>query len=177
MKKKGISIACLFLIIFMQLSGYAYADKAIDIARKGNELFDKDQFEEALKAYDESLSINPNDSIVNYNRAVVLYRLNKYEDAQKAFLMSISQNSKALEGKNMFNLGNSKFREGEKQEASDAKSAIDKYKEAADYFKRAIELLPEDIDAKYNYEYVLKKIKDFQKRKILKVVKNLSFKI
>ncbi len=40
--------------------------------------------EDALKAYDEAIAINPQLAEACYNKGEALYKLERYEDAQKA---------------------------------------------------------------------------------------------
>jgi len=65
----------------------------------------------------------------------------------------------------MYNVGNTRYRMAEAAGQRDINAAIENYREAAKYYKRAMELEPEDVDAKINYEFVTRKIKEAEQQK------------
>lgn len=122
----------------------------------------EEKYDDALDIYERALKKRPGDPGLEYNRAVVLYRKSDFTSAEEAFMRSAILGKRDLETRSAYNAGNAKYRIGEEAEASNTKKAIEKYTEALDYYKRAMDLAPEDIDAKYNYEFVSKKIEDLE---------------
>ncbi|MBU1045074.1 MAG: hypothetical protein KJ915_11830 [Candidatus Omnitrophica bacterium] len=93
-----------------------------------------------------------------YNQGVDFYSKLDYNKAEENFLQSMNTQDKRLEQWSAYNLGNAFFKQAQTAEQSDPASANQTYQKALDFLKRAIELDPEDKDAKYNYELTAKKI-------------------
>ncbi|MFH1665892.1 MAG: tetratricopeptide repeat protein [Candidatus Omnitrophota bacterium] len=132
---------------------------------EADRLLRKEKYDEALENYDKILSADPNDGNAQYNRAVALYRKGGFKEAEDAFLRVLASEKENLEVRSMYNAGNSRFRSGESMSASDPQSAINSFRGAAEYYRKAIELDPADTDAKINYELTLKKIRELEKMK------------
>ncbi|MGB3081819.1 MAG: hypothetical protein WBB86_02360, partial [Candidatus Omnitrophota bacterium] len=106
----------------------------------------------------------PNDQVIQYNRAAALYRKNEFAKSAEAFLRSLAGVDESIEEKAMYNVGNSEFRLGEGAEKQDPASAMSTYKKALEYYKRSMRVSPDDRDAKYNYEFTLQKIKEIEQQ-------------
>ncbi|MFH1553219.1 MAG: tetratricopeptide repeat protein [Candidatus Omnitrophota bacterium] len=156
-------IGCVVLIVVLFSSTAAAASATREI-KKADRLYKEKKYNEALESYEKALSIRPDDPVVQYNQAVTLYRKGEFSGAEKAFLKALATGEEDLEEKTVYNAGNSKYRVGEGMEKGDIKSALKNYTEAVQYYKRAMELTPGDNDAKYNYEYTLKKIRDLEQQ-------------
>ncbi|MFQ5952264.1 MAG: tetratricopeptide repeat protein [Candidatus Omnitrophota bacterium] len=157
---KAVIIA---ITMTFMLSAVAWAGVSGD-ARKANKLYKKEDYDKALEYYDRALSKKPDDQAIQYNRAAALYRKKKFGEAIKAFLNSLAGGEERLEEKTVYNVGNSEYRIGETMEKKDPPSAMANYKKALGYYKRAMELSVDDMDAKYNYEFTLKKIKELEQQ-------------
>jgi len=109
-----------------------------------------DSIKNQIKKYSRILNQNPN--ILEANLAIgnILYESEKFNEAEKFYKKSIKSDKIKLKGKSYYNLGNSQFRQG-------------KYAESLSSFKKSIELFPEDIDAKFNYEMSKKMIENQEK--------------
>lgn len=151
-------------IICLLMPDAAFAASAGSIARKADRLLSKDKYDEALAGYDQALAIKPDDPVIQYNRAVTLYRKGDFVGAEDAFLRSLVSGKEDLEEQTIYNSGNSKYRGAEGLEKGSPQSALKNYGEAVQYYKRAMEIDSDDMDAKHNYEYTLKKIDDLKKK-------------
>ena len=63
-----------------------------------------------------------------------------------------------------YNIGNAKYRLGQAAESSDPKAALGLYAEALAAYRRAMGAAPDDADAKFNHEFVEKKMADLKKK-------------
>ena len=52
---------------------------------KGLALDDINKYDEAIKAFDKAIEINPQYSLAWYNKGRALYKLNKFDEAIKAY--------------------------------------------------------------------------------------------
>jgi len=158
---RAITGAVVIATIVVFSTGVVFASSEM---KKGNRLYSEEKYAEALENYDLALSAKPEDAVVQYNRAAALYRMEKFTEAEVGFLNSLAMGEDKIEEESAYNAANSKYRLGASIEGADSASAMENYKQASQFYKRAIELAPEDIDAKYNYEFLLKKIKELEEK-------------
>ncbi|MDD4750105.1 MAG: tetratricopeptide repeat protein [Methanosarcinaceae archaeon] len=110
------------------------------LLNKGDSLYNRGMYGEALKAYEEAIKIKPKYFSAWYNKGIILLKLNKYDKALKAF-------DKAIEIKPEYGAAwcNKGVALGELQRGEDALEA----------FNKAIEFEPEDALAWCNKGIVL----------------------
>jgi len=99
-----------------------------------------------------------------YNQGIDFYNKSDYNKAGEYFLKAFNTEKQKVEQWASFNLGNANFKNAEKMQDKQPEEALKSYKNALKFFQRAIELNPQDKDAKYNYELTAKKIQQ-QKQK------------
>ena len=133
-----------FLIVgSLFLSGFIW-NAAPQKVEEGNRLFEKKDYEGALRKYGEAQEKNPLAPEVPFNMGNSFYRQNRFEEAIRSHSHSIELGSDALKAKAHYNIGNSLYRKGDSQGALEA-------------YKKAIDLDPNDIDTKYNIEFIQRK--------------------
>ena len=153
----GIIITCI-------LRGQALASTAGGIVEKGNRLYREQKYEDALKHYDQALSTQPDSAVINFDAGTAQYKTNEYQKANASFEKSLITQDKALEAKANYNLGNSRYMLGLTKENSDLAGAVQLLEGTLNNYKRAMELVPKDQDAKVNYEIVEKKLKELKEK-------------
>jgi len=136
----------------------AFAASVSSAVGRGNILYQEEKFDEALEEYNEAQAILPDSDIINYNIGVARYKKGDYQGAIEAFIKAFTTDDVELEAKVNYNIGNSKYKQGELKETTDLKDAISIYKETLDYYKRSIEISEKDNDAKFNHEFIERKI-------------------
>jgi len=146
------------------LSHAAFAASAKGSVHKGNVLYEKEDFKNALEKYNDALGRMPDSDVANYNAGLAHYRLGDYVKAEQTFTKALVSEDKALEEKALYNIGNLKYRQGEKIVGSDPEGTVRFYKESLDHYKRAMELDEKDTDARFNYEFVKKKLEELEKK-------------
>ena len=106
---------------------------------KGIDYYNNQKFSDA-KNYYESVILN-NGSIPEafFGKGASSYQLGDFDSAEKAFDKSLKSSNNLIKSKAYYNLGNTSYR-------------INKKDEAISYYRKALELNPNDKDAKYNYE-------------------------
>ncbi len=160
--KKGnfytMNIILVIILLFSQ-PVLCFAESAAKAVRKGNQLYKEKKYDEAIKNYNEAQITMPDSEVVNFDTGAALYKKGDYEKAMDSFIKGLTTEDPALESKANYNIGNSKYRQAELKENTELEVAIALCREALDYYKRAIELNEKDKDAKYNHEFVEKKLK------------------
>jgi len=111
---------------------------------QGNALMKAGNAEEALKHYDKAVAALPGDPGAHFDRGAALYALQRFDDAGQEFLHATEGKDGALKAQAFYNLGNAFFKK-------------EKYKEAAEAYKRTLGLDPRDERAKWNLELALRK--------------------
>ena len=147
-------ILCLTLI-----TGESFASMKEDV-KKGNLLYNSKKYSEAARAYEEALTKGEGSAMVNFNIGAARYKDEKYNMAVESFNRAIAAGSDNIIQFADFNIGNIQYRKGSAQEKRDIKKAKEMYETALSFYKRAIELDPGDRDAKFNYEFVSKKLEN-----------------
>lgn len=134
---------------------------------QGNRYYKQGAYDEALAAYQEAVEADPDAYIGQFNLGTALYRKGQYQEAIEAFTRVLNTEDRDLEGKALYNIANSRYRFGSRQAATDMNAAAANYRDALEYYKRAIELNPADRDARYNHELVQRQL-----RELLEKMKN-----
>jgi tetratricopeptide (TPR) repeat protein len=88
-----------------------------------------------------------------------LYKQSKYQDAVKLYEKSVAPGKGAIEQGVFYNIGNAKYRMGK------ASQDVNQMQEAVACYKRALELDSDDVDAKYNLEFVKKEMEKLKQEK------------
>jgi len=141
------------------LPGVSFARSATASVKDGNKLYHQGKYDEALKHYNEAALNKPDSDVVNFDIGTALYQKQDYEKAIDAFNKALLSDNHEIEEKAAYNIGNCKYRMGTLKINTDLASAVSLYREALDYYKRSIELNQKNADAKYNHEFVEKKLK------------------
>ncbi|MFQ6114648.1 MAG: tetratricopeptide repeat protein [bacterium] len=139
----------LIFLLFLNLifSIAAYPQGGHKQVSEGNELFTEEKYDKANNKYRDALIENPESPIIHFNIGDVLYKKRNYEEAVKSYQKTLSSDDVLLQSKSYYNMGNTLYKMG-------------KLPESILMYKKALELNPNDEDAKYNLEYVRAKLKD-----------------
>jgi len=119
--------------------------------RKGNKLYEKGQYDEALKVYKDAQLESPESPQLHYNIGNALYQKRKFKEAAEEYEKALRSDQPLLQEGAYYNLGNSAYRQG-------------KLTDAIQYYEKVLELKPDDMDAKYNLEFVRKKLKEMAQK-------------
>ena len=140
----------LILCCLMIPASNILADDFTDLVGKGNTAVKEGDYHTALDYYHQAEVERPETPELDYNIAGALYHDEKYEEAvdklQKAMVVQDVNKEAAAH----YNLGNVYYRMG------DFQNAIQSY-------QKSLEMVPEDIDAKYNLELARKMLKEQMK--------------
>jgi Ca-activated chloride channel family protein len=121
----------------------------------GNRLYTLEKYDESLEVYQKALEKNLGDKILNYNMGQTSYQLNNYEQAIDYYGKASDEVDKYL------NLGNCNYKLGD--ESNDMNQKMECYNKALEAYKDGMIVFPEDIQLKYNYEFVKSKIDELNK--------------
>ena len=106
---------------------------------KGMKEYKRNNFAEARKYYESVLEERKDDSAANFGLGVSAYQQGDIKSAMEAFDRILRDDEPELKAKSYYNMGNILY----EQQRSE---------ESLAFFKKALELDPDDTDAKFNYE-------------------------
>ncbi len=111
-------------------------------------LYKEKRYAEAEKIYAIKDMNHPKDIRYRYNRGCAAYKYGNFKAARAAFeSVAMRTKDKSILAKTLYNLGNTAFKQGD-------------LSSAANYYKRAIILDPNNMNARYNLELTLDRLKD-----------------
>ena len=109
--------------------------KPEDYINRGNDLFYKDDYESALKAYDKAIELEPDDAYAWYNKGTALGELGWYEEELEAYNKAIELKSDYFEAWS---------------DKGVALGDLGRYEEELEAYDKAIELKPDYANAWFN---------------------------
>lgn len=155
-----IKLSILALLILCMLAHPCFAGvSAKKGVRKGNLLYNKGEFEEALKQYRDALLDKPDSDVVNFNMGAALYKIEDYRGAIGHFERSLVSEDQSLEQMASYNIGNAEYKYGIGKEESDLQGAVNLLRQSLHHYELALGLDSDDEDARYNYEFVKEELK------------------
>ena len=132
--------------------------------KSGNRHYKQAEYDQALDSYNDALINLPKSPYIHYNIGNASYQKGDYKKAVEAYTESLFTDDEALEEKANYNIGNCKYRQGKLKENTNLQETVKLFREALDYYKRAIELNRENLSAKFNHEFVERKLKELLDR-------------
>ena len=130
--KNKINFKINFFVFFISLNIIFSQDKGLDY-------YNNQQFEAARNYYETIILESENNSAAQLGRGSSSFQLGDFDSAKDAFEKSLRSSENSIKSKALYNIGNI-FYKNEKSE------------EALAFFRKALELNPNDKEAKYNYE-------------------------
>jgi len=140
-----INILHLSLVFTIGLESAALASAA-GRAEEAEEFYKQEKYGESLSAFSDAQMEDPGNHLLQYNLGNTHYRMNDFESAYNSFLGTATTQDLVLREKAFYNLGNTAYRQG-------------KLDEAIEWYQRALELDPDDEDAKFNLEFAREELK------------------
>ena len=152
----------IFIIaLALSLSQIAAAASVEDAVRRGNALYGKGTFSDAINEYDQALIAQPQALQPKFNKANCYFQLDDLAEAINLY-NQVAAESRDMElvAKARYNLGNSYFQRGSKQKDSDLQKALQDMQTAIVNWRSTLEIDPENENAAKNIEVARLIIKD-----------------
>jgi len=120
------------------------------------------KYDRAYKDYQDLLKKKSDDPRLHFNAGAAAYRDGQYDQAAKQFNDALASPDLSLQAPAYYNRGNSLYRLGEN--APDPKKRIDNWKKSLKDYELSLKLNPQDADAKFNREFVKKRLEELEKQ-------------
>jgi tetratricopeptide (TPR) repeat protein len=134
-------------------------------AREGNRLYESGKYDDAAEQYNHALVDQPDSPRLHFNLGDARYKAGKYDDAIASFgKVTADGTDPGRTARVAYNVGNTKFRQGEAVATAEPQKAIGLWTEALVAYRQALSATPDDLDAKYNHELVERRIAALRKK-------------
>jgi len=120
------------------------------------------KYDQALQEYERLLQKKSDDPRLHFNAGAAAYRNQQFEEAAKQFNSTLASPDLKLQGLAYYNEGNALYHLGERN--PDPKKRTESWEKALQDYQSSMKLGPQDADAKFNYEFVKKKLEELKQQ-------------
>lgn len=124
--------------------------------------YEAGKYDEAQAEYQRLLERKPDDARLQYNAGAAAYQADKFDEAAKHFGASITSPDLDLQQRAYYNLGNSLYRIGDQQ--AELPKKMQSWEQSIKQFESSLKLNPQDADAKFNLDFVKKRIEELKQQ-------------
>jgi Ca-activated chloride channel family protein len=152
----SVSCALAFAVLLLG-SGFAFgsSSKALREYKTG-------QYEQALKEYERLLERKGDDSRLHFNAGAAAFRNHQLDEAAKQFDEAANASDLRLQGMAYYNHGNTLYYLGEQD--ADLSKRGETWKKSLQDFQNSLKLNPQDQDARFNLDFVKKKLEELKQQ-------------
>lgn len=149
MRKYFVFIVAILTVFVQEASAQRYPERRQ--VRKGNRAYEREDYGRSIERYTRAAELAPESFEAQYNLANALFRTQAYDKAAGIFgaLAADSLRTPQDRADAFYGLG-------------DAQLAQQQLKEALESFKNVLRINPDDEEARFNYAYTKKLLKDQQ---------------
>jgi Ca-activated chloride channel family protein len=123
--------------------------------------YEAGEYDEALQSFTDALVDAPESPELHFNIGTAEYQLEHYDEALDQFRSVLPSGKKDLIASAHYNMGNCLYRQAEKDILQGrGEEVIQKYESAVKSYIEALKINPDDVQAKYNIEFIRRKIKE-----------------
>ncbi len=122
------------------------------------------KFQEAFSQYKLAAEKNPKKPELQFNLGSAAYKTEQFTEATAAYQKALHTGNIPLQQQVFYSLGNAEYRLGQQTEKTNPKQTIQFWKQALQSYENAIKLKADDADAKFNDEFVKKKLEELEKQ-------------
>ena len=151
--QRGIGLTSIFLITYCLLPVASNAQNEKALIKKGNDAYEKQEYENAITNYKQATEKTPTNSTAQYNLGNALYKNKKTDEAVQAYDNALANaESKEDKSRSFYNKGV-------------VLQNNNKLPECIDAYKKALKLNPQDEDARLNLQKALQQQKQEEQKK------------
>jgi Ca-activated chloride channel family protein len=159
-------MAAVALMAMQAAAVQAAPAEVVRMVNQANALYTGGEYEKALDAYAKASVECAECPELAYNRALVYYRMRDFTKAREMFNEALTTRDLDLEERTKFNLGNVAYSQA-LEKLSNINEAIGHAQTAINHYRDALDLKPDDVDARTNIEIanlLMKDLLDKQKK-------------
>jgi Ca-activated chloride channel homolog len=142
----------------------ALASSAQASPQSAEQAYKKGDFATAEKQYEQAAEQHPETAPLQFNLGASAYKTGAYDTALPAFQKALDTDQLPVQQQAYYDIGNTQYRLGQKTEKSSPQETIKTWQGAIQSYDSALKLKPDDADAKFNRDFVQKKLDQLQKQ-------------
>jgi Ca-activated chloride channel family protein len=146
------------LLLLMLSAGAALCSSSSGALRE----YKAGKYDQALKDYEDLLKRNGDDPRLHFNAGTAAYQSHRFDEAEKQFNEALNSRDLKMQEQAYYNRGNTLFHLGDKLE--DPKKKTESWERSVKDFESTLKLNPQDPDAKFNYEFVMRKLEELKQQ-------------
>lgn len=147
-RKASSVLGCVLAFLFFT----GFLGSSNELIEKGNDQYQQKKYQSAIENYRKVQVRKPDDPEVLYNLGTALYKTDQFQESAEDIDAAIKKvKDPGLKARSLYNYGNTQYRLGNFEAAIDA-------------YKKALEINPDDKDAKYNLEFLQNQKSQFDKK-------------
>lgn len=147
------------LVLFAAVTGTQAATP-----QTAEQAYQKGDYAKAQQDYAASAAKKPSQPELQFNTGAAAYKAGDYGQAAGSFEQSLKTGQVPLQQGAYYNLGNTKYRLGQKTEKENPQETIKTWEEAVKSYDAALEIKAGDADAKHNRDVVKQKIEQLKQQ-------------
>jgi Ca-activated chloride channel family protein len=146
-------------LVFAAFPGSSHASPT-----SAEKAYQKGNFAQAAKDYAASAQKKPAKAELQFNLGAAAYKSGEFGPATAAFQNALKTEQLPVQQSAYYNLGNAQYRTGQKTEQANPQETIKTWQSAVQSYEAALQIKPDDADAKYNRDLVKRKLEQLQKQ-------------
>jgi tetratricopeptide (TPR) repeat protein len=115
------------LLPLSALLGATPAEDADELVRQGNAAFAREEYEAAMKLYEQAEVLTTDPGLVAFNKAAALYRLNRYSEAELHYRCALEGATGPRRLRALYDLGNSLVKRARGSDVQALQEAVARY--------------------------------------------------
>ena len=132
--------------------------------QSAEQAYQKNDFAKSQQDYASVAAKEPAKAELQFNTGSAAYKAGDYAQAASGFEKSLKTEQVPLQQEAYYNLGNTKYRLGQKTEKENPQDTLKTWEEAVKSYDAALQLKASDPDAKHNRDFVQRKIDQLKKQ-------------
>lgn len=121
-------------------------------------------YKAAESQYEKASRQEPANEELLYNLGVAAYKNGNFDKSVDVLQRTLQSTDLGLQHETYYNLGNALYRKGQAMEKSEPDQTMEQWQQALKSYQGAMKLNEQDTDAKFNYEFVKKKLEELKKK-------------
>ena len=163
--KAALPVIALAAALLLLSNGTAAAESPRSLVKKGNRSLERGDPDRAIESYERASIDAPESPVIALDLGYAHFAKEEWSAAREYFeKAALRSRDLGLEANAWYNLGNTAFRQAQRQEDSDLEKSLEHYEEAVRFYQTALEKNPELEDAAFNLEVTRLTIKDLLDR-------------
>ena len=148
----------------LALSGLGMTASAQASPQAAESAYKKGDYTAAEEQYQQAAAKDPKLPALQFNLGAAAYKSGQFDKALPAFQKTLDTDKLDVQQKAYYNLGNTQYRVGQKTQQAQPQETVKAWQGALASYDASLKLKPTDEDAKFNKEFVQKKLDELQKQ-------------